>query len=371
MGDPANIDIGWRSALMLAAALPVYGCVLFLLLRSVERRASIFLAATLFAAAFLMTPQILGYANFYTVWPGLTYFPFNTKLWIPALFYLHAWCLMHDKPLGWRKYLLVPGLIQTGYYLWAFTALGDYRSKWAYDEAFHVPYIVPIESALVVAGVGLVVFATSKMLRQYRRFLQATQSAASDFEPRWIIRLFWLAGIAALAWLMLEIVDVWLVSLSYNEQYPVLLLMILLVAIAGFDALSSIREDFPKIVALEPAKESPEQRDWKAESQSLHQQVQDEQWYLEPRLTIRDVATRRATNETYVSRTLNKGRGVTFNAFVNGLRVDHARKILSSSEESLIQVAFASGFNSKATFNRVFKDLTGVTPSEYRRSKAN
>ena len=353
--------------MMLAAALPVYGCVLFLLLRPVEKRASVFLAATLFATAFLLTPQIIGYAGFYDVWPGLTFFPFNTKLWIPALFYLHAWSLMNSKPIGWRKYLLIPGMIQTLYYLWAFVSLGDYRAKWEFNDAFHAPYVLPFEGSLVIVFVIASAAATFAILKRYRAFLQDTQSAASDFEPRWIIRLFWLAAIAGALWLALEIVEVWVMPLSYNQAYPVQLILMLLVALAGLDALSSIHEPFPKLRSFVALTSKPETKNWLEEGQILKKQIVDQQWFLEPRLTIRDVAERQASNESYISRSLNQGLGVTFNEFINGLRVDHAKNMLEGGRESLIQIAFASGFNSKATFNRVFKEIVGKTPTDYRR----
>ncbi len=369
MGDPANIDIGWRSALMLAAALPVYASTIFLLIRNIERRASLFLAATLFAIAFTLTPQIVGYAGFYDVWPGLTFFPFNAKLWIAPLFYLHAYCLMHGGPLGWRKYLLLPGLIQTAYYVWAFTALGDYKAKWAYNDAFHVPYVVRFETLLVIMFTIITTIAVFRLMTRYRLYLQTTQSAASDFDPRWITRLFVVAAIAIFLWLLIEIVDVAIIPLSYNQEYPFQLAIMVIVAVAGLDALSSIREPYPKMSnrPAEPSTEA-EQRDWATEGRTLEQKVRQNQWYLEPRLNIRDVASRQASNESYISRSLNQGLGLTFNAFINGLRVDHAKDLLGKSDENLIQVAFASGFNSKASFNRVFKEIAGMTPTDYRRN---
>ena len=178
--------------------------------------------------------------------------------------------------------------------------------------------------------------------------------------------MFWLAGIAGCLWLALEIVEVWVVPLSYNQAYPVQLILMLLVAFAGLDALSSIREPFPKMRSLVTHTSKPETKNWLEEGQKLKKQIVGQQWFLEPRLTIRDVAARQASNESYISRALNQGLGATFNEFINGLRVDHAMNLLEGGQESLIQIAFASGFNSKATFNRVFKEIVGKTPTEYR-----
>jgi len=93
-------------------------------------------------------------------------------------------------------------------------------------------------------------------------------------------------------------------------------------------------------------------------------------WYLEPRLSIRDVANRMATNETYVSRALNHGIGKSFNRFINELRVEHAKSLIKESSDNFLNIAMDSGFNSKATFNRVFRDISGETPSAFRKRTA-
>jgi transcriptional regulator GlxA family with amidase domain len=53
------------------------------------------------------------------------------------------------------------------------------------------------------------------------------------------------------------------------------------------------------------------------------------------------------------------------------LRVKKARWYLDNTAEKITNIAFNTGFSNTTTFNRVFKELTGFTPSEYRRSKNN
>jgi AraC-like DNA-binding protein len=60
----------------------------------------------------------------------------------------------------------------------------------------------------------------------------------------------------------------------------------------------------------------------------------------------------------------------TFHNLVNSYRVNNAAtRLISYPESSILDIAFASGFNSKASFNRLFKKTTGSTPKQYRHTK--
>ncbi len=79
-------------------------------------------------------------------------------------------------------------------------------------------------------------------------------------------------------------------------------------------------------------------------------------------------ATTIGTNTAYLSRGLNEGLGLGFAEAINGLRVEHvAARLRDGSDGDILTLAIDAGFGSKATFNRVFKDRFGMTPSAYRR----
>ncbi len=372
MGDPSNLDIGWRSALLLALVLPLTACIALLWWRDVERVACRWLALFLLPYAMSMTPQMLGFAGFYTVWPGLTFAPFNIEMLIGPAIYLHTFRLTCDQPLGWRKWLMLPVVIQLSYYCWAFFTLGDYRNKWAYNEAFHEPWIVPLET---IASVSLGLFgliASFRLLRDYRGYLTTTQSTAVEFDPSWLGRLFIALPLGAVIWIGLVTTDKLIRPLSYINEYPAHLMLGVICLWVALEALSRIRTSYPKrihqAVASRPA-ENVRGKDWPAEAQMLLSQLRDQQWYLEPTLSLREVARRLTSNETYVSRAINLGLNQNFNQVINAERVAHAqRMILTAADQNLLNVAFASGFRSKATFNRVFKQVTGQTPSQFRQS---
>ncbi|MBC8084236.1 MAG: helix-turn-helix transcriptional regulator, partial [Hymenobacter sp.] len=89
--------------------------------------------------------------------------------------------------------------------------------------------------------------------------------------------------------------------------------------------------------------------------------------YLVPELTLPELAAQLGTNTSVLSRVINTGFGQNFNDYVNGYRVREAERRLRDPRfrhYTLLAVALESGFNSKSTFNRVFKKLRGATPSE-------
>ncbi|RZK56249.1 MAG: helix-turn-helix domain-containing protein, partial [Hymenobacter sp.] len=99
----------------------------------------------------------------------------------------------------------------------------------------------------------------------------------------------------------------------------------------------------------------------------------DEQPWLEPELTLTELAQRLRTHPALLSKVINAGCGQNFNDFVNTYRVQEARRKLADprfAHYSLVGVALESGFNSKSTFNRVFKKLLGQAPSEVTRPKS-
>jgi AraC-like DNA-binding protein len=120
-------------------------------------------------------------------------------------------------------------------------------------------------------------------------------------------------------------------------------------------------------VPVAPAALPAELHPWRARLLAL---MADEQPWLEPELTLTELAQRLRTNPGLLSKVINAGCGQNFNDFVNTYRVAEARRKLADprfAHYSLVGVALESGFNSKSTFNRVFKKLSGQAPSEVAR----
>jgi AraC-like DNA-binding protein len=90
--------------------------------------------------------------------------------------------------------------------------------------------------------------------------------------------------------------------------------------------------------------------------------------YLDPELSLKSLSEILEVNTSYLSQIINEHLGKNFTDYVNQFRVEEAKKKLSDpkhKKSSLTDIAFQSGFNSIPSFNRVFKKLTGLNPSQF------
>lgn len=103
-------------------------------------------------------------------------------------------------------------------------------------------------------------------------------------------------------------------------------------------------------------------------SSRIDQLMAKDKLYLDPLLKLEDVATKLILPEKLVSNLVNQHIGKNFNDFINSYRVEEALKKLADpmlSHFTIAALAFDCGFNSLATFQRCFKQFTGLTPSQY------
>lgn len=95
----------------------------------------------------------------------------------------------------------------------------------------------------------------------------------------------------------------------------------------------------------------------------------EEQCYLEPELNLKMLSDKTNIPAHYISQVINQQFGKNFSDYVNSYRVEDIKQKLIAPTQSHITIeglAYMSGFNSKAAFQRAFKKQTGISPKEYR-----
>lgn len=98
--------------------------------------------------------------------------------------------------------------------------------------------------------------------------------------------------------------------------------------------------------------------------------MEQEKPYLVPALTLDKLAAQLKMQPRILSHLINRHFACNFFEFINSYRVEESKRMLAdptSSEKNMLDIMYDVGFNSKATFNTLFKKKVGMTPSEYRK----
>ncbi|MBO5213978.1 MAG: helix-turn-helix domain-containing protein [Clostridia bacterium] len=74
-------------------------------------------------------------------------------------------------------------------------------------------------------------------------------------------------------------------------------------------------------------------------------------------------------NEKYIGRIFKKSVGMSFRQYLNSLRLTHAKELLLTTDDSVLQIALASGFNTVTYFNRIFREAEKCSPKDFRSCK--
>jgi AraC-like DNA-binding protein len=102
------------------------------------------------------------------------------------------------------------------------------------------------------------------------------------------------------------------------------------------------------------------------------QYMQDEKPYRDPEFTINLLSKTLKTNATYASRALNQAGNKTFHSLINEYRVNEVKNELTNGaykKFTMEHIFSKAGFRQQSTFNRIFKEFTGMTPSEFIETK--
>ncbi len=184
------------------------------------------------------------------------------------------------------------------------------------------------------------------------------------------LSLYWLKYILCV---YAAIICLWTWASLSGTPYAVAIYDLGMMVLLGLLCYFSYRQDdmLEALEALSPDENgkspAPKNRDFEERLKKL---FSEDEIYLDPKLTINDLARALRTNRTYASNFLNSQMHTSFYEYVNGWRVEKAKSLLSTTQLPLETVAEKSGFNSISSFRRYFSAAYGIAPSVYRKKGA-
>jgi len=166
-------------------------------------------------------------------------------------------------------------------------------------------------------------------------------------------------------------------SFQFQLDYIMLLITSLSIYAIGYSAISN-PEIFKAIPEFElqsfelngetPAREPRNTNQFPELKSKLLQYMDSNKPYLKSDLKISELADSLAVPYYQLSQLINDEFLVNFYDFINKYRVEEAKRLLieDTNNYKILAIAYEVGFNSKATFNRVFKKFTDLTPSDFK-----
>jgi len=91
--------------------------------------------------------------------------------------------------------------------------------------------------------------------------------------------------------------------------------------------------------------------------------------YALPDLSLKQVARAVYSSPAYLSRLFKQEMNCTLTEFINKVRVEQAKLALSDASRSIAEVAHEVGYRDRSYFSRIFKEVTGMSPNEYRKKR--
>lgn len=400
-------DFNFYSALLLPSFI---NCIIYFFLfykrASSEEKTSDFVMATIMLLfAMKVAYWMLGFAGWYDTHDAFTsfmfYFPFDGILLLSPLMYFYFLSVTNHNFVWKQKHLyhfILPGL---WIFMYIFINILDFGFHYPFDLSEDSQYGTKGPNAdlprhVIIRILGYTsfmyyAFFTLKSLKKYRIYLSENFSNTEDLDLSWLSKIVYLIILGVFAFFLFVIYDLITIQFGYKTEW---LAYFILGITSYFISFYAYQYSPKKISNLKFEEIIPQLEDKLIEENNNtftfnHQQINKlnenfedyDLWkskiesemklnmhYLNPEVSLNDLARKLKTNTSLLSKVINNGFNQNFNDFINQYRIEAVKDKLINGEASnktILSLAYECGFNSKATFNRSFKKLTGLTPKEF------
>ncbi len=369
----------------------IFGLIFIVRGQREERYSDFWLAALVLLKGLSGVPYMLGWLGIDYLWEQLTFYPWDgLGLALPPVIYFFLQSLTNSTwRFQWQREgkFFVPYLVYFVYHL-AVGVQGKDFARWWWsnvDGGYRIGMAFEVVELILE---GFCFWLTYRLYKAYSVWIKNYFSDLEKVNYKWFRNfLIVLAANVFIGYAMSGYLhffpptqEAWYQSLWW--AYLMTAILTYYISIEGLiqnrvhsvhfepqvPSLFSFTEEVPIEKAIKQEL-SEELLPYKDKVSTLFEK---EKLYLNPDLSLSDLAQRLKTNTSILSQVINNGFGKNFNDFVNEYRVNTFKQKIQEPDNqhlSLLGVAFECGFNSKATFNRSFKKFTGITPNDFVKKK--
>lgn len=349
----------------IAVVLGVFSSVLLIFSRR-NRFANKLLGMMVLAITGWLFDAFLRVSGLYTQNADLYFLPIYYSFAFGPLLYLYVRAITNScfkfKPIHLLHF--IPVLIQALFY-WI-VVFHDYAFKYKVWFNLHLPYTYRIEYDGTWLSLVIYLICAELVVKNYQQRLKDNYSDVSQKTLNWLKICLLLMIITCVCWLFEAILrDAKNIYYKYDFSSDLLAVLVLILSVLSYRQANTDVMFSPEDLA-EPA------RSIASADQSVIQRIEtamaEGKLYLNPELSLAELARYINLPAKTVSLNINAAFNKPFNTYVNTWRVSEVKRRLGTTDAekfTLLSIAYESGFNSKTSFNRTFKEITGSTPSKF------
>ena len=349
-------------------------CSILLFVNSKKKKSNKYLGLAILSFVWLNTKTLLLSLNLWEI-HGFGFFPNGIEMALPPLFYFYLISLVQPNFKFERKQLLhfLPFFISQGYAILVYISIMRthiYSEKYLIANSFYFNEIKSIEEYLAIISTVIYLYLGFHHIRQYRSWLSTNIADTKYSELNFLnVLTFGISFISlyTLTNLMLNSI----LSIEYNWRWKLghlfIAILVYYLGLVGYKNSDLVPQEY----FIKPKSKQLKNLTDEVLSDVLSKfkiAIDVDKVHLDPKLSLQGLAKLINVSDAHLSNFINTYYGENFRSFINKKRVEEVKKRLlieNLNKFSFLGLAKECGFNSEASFYRIFKKIEGLTPKQF------
>ena len=348
-------------------------CSILLFKKSNKKPSNKFLGLGILGFVWLNTKTLLHSLNLWEI-HGFGFFPNGIELALPPLFYFYILALIHSKfEFTKKKWLhFIPFSISQGYAIIVYIATMQTPLLFEKDliaSSLYFNDIKNFEEYLIILSTLVYLYFAYKHIKNYKYWLSNNTSDTQFSELIFLKNIFFGFLFISIYTIVNLILNQFLDNSYYwrwELNHLIIAILVYYMGLVGYKNSELVPQYF-SIKLRRKIKRTNEKIDLDI-IDTLNSIFEKDKIYLNNKLSLQELAKMLDMNETILSNTINAHYNKNFRSLINELRVREVENRLLNrglDNLSLLGLAKECGFNSEASFYRIFKTTTGSTPKQF------